>query len=29
MSTQAFRQEFEATFESFSGGIFKEEWVTI
>jgi phage terminase large subunit-like protein len=27
MSTQAFRQEFEATFESFSGGIFKEEWV--
>ena len=28
MSTQAFRQEFEATFESFSGGVFKEEWVT-
>jgi len=27
MSTQAFRQEFEATFESFSGGVFKEEWV--
>jgi predicted phage terminase large subunit-like protein len=27
MSTQAFRQEFEATFESFTGGIFKEEWV--
>jgi phage terminase large subunit-like protein len=27
MSTQAFRQEFEATFESFSGGIFKEEWL--
>jgi|TARA_R110002033_G_scaffold6631_4_gene25588 phage terminase large subunit-like protein len=27
MSTQAFRQEFEATFESFSGGIFKEEWI--
>ena len=27
MSTQAFRQEFEATFESFSGGIFQEEWV--
>ena len=26
MSTQAFRQEFEATFETFSGGIFKEEW---
>lgn len=27
MSTQAYRQEFEATFESFTGGIFKEEWV--
>jgi phage terminase large subunit-like protein len=27
MSTQAFRQEFEATFESFTGGIFKEEWI--
>jgi len=27
MSTQAFRQEFEATFENFSGGIFKEEWI--
>ena len=27
MSTQAFRQEFEATFETFSGGIFKEEWL--
>ncbi len=27
MSTQAYRQEFEATFESFSGGMFKEEWV--
>ena len=27
MSTQAFRQEFEATFESFSGGVFKEEWI--
>jgi len=27
MSTQAFRQEFEATFESFTGGLFKEEWV--
>ena len=27
MSTQAFRQEFEATFESFSGGVFQEEWV--
>lgn len=28
MSSQAFRQEFEASFETFSGGIFKEEWVT-
>ena len=27
MSTQAFRQEFEATFESFSGGVVQEEWV--
>tara|TARA_R110002073_G_scaffold94023_1_gene219039 strand:+ start:2479 stop:3756 length:1278 start_codon:yes stop_codon:yes gene_type:complete len=27
MSTQAFRQEFEATFESFTGGIFKENWI--
>ena len=27
MSTQAFRQEFLATFESFSGGVFKEEWI--
>lgn len=27
MSTQAFRQEFEATFESFSGGVFQEDWV--
>jgi len=27
MSTQAFRQEFEASFETFTGGIFKEEWV--
>ena len=27
MSTQAFRQEFEATFESFSGGVFQEKWV--
>tara|TARA_Y100000015_G_scaffold10084_1_gene9623 strand:+ start:845 stop:2092 length:1248 start_codon:yes stop_codon:yes gene_type:complete len=26
MSTQAFRQEFEASFESFSGGIFQEDW---
>ena len=28
MSTQAFKQEFQATFESFTGGIFKEEWIT-
>ena len=27
MSTQAFRQEFEASFESFSGGIFEEGWM--
>ena len=27
MSTQAYRQEFEATFESFSGGVFQEDWV--
>ncbi len=26
MSSQAFRQEFEASFESFSGGIFQEDW---
>lgn len=26
MSSMAFRQEFEASFESFTGGIFKEEW---
>ena len=26
MSSQAFRQEFEASFETFSGGIFVEEW---
>jgi len=26
MSTMAFRQEFEASFETFSGGIFKESW---
>ena len=26
MSSMAFRQEFEASFETFSGGIFKEEW---
>ena len=29
MSTQAFRQEFEASFVSFTGGIFKNEWITI
>ena len=28
MSTQAFRQEFEASFVSFTGGIFKNEWIT-
>ena len=27
MSTQAFRQEFEAAFVSFTGGIFKNEWI--
>ena len=27
MSSQAFRQEFEASFESFSGGIFQEDWM--
>lgn len=27
MSEQLFRQEFEASFESYSGGIFKEEWI--
>lgn len=27
MSEAAFRQEMEASFESFSGGIFKEEWL--
>ena len=26
MSTMSFRQEFEASFETFSGGIFKESW---
>lgn len=26
MSTMSFRQEFEASFETFSGGVFKEEW---
>ena len=29
MSSQAFRQEFEASFESFNGGIFKEEWFQV
>jgi len=27
MSTQAFRQEFEASFVSFTGGIFQNEWI--
>ena len=27
MSTQAFRQEFEASFVSFTGGIFKSDWI--
>jgi len=27
MSSMAFRQEFEASFETFTGGIFKEEWL--
>ena len=27
MSAQAFKQEFEASFQTFSGGIFKEDWV--
>ena len=27
MSSQAFRQEFEASFVSFTGGIFKNEWI--
>ena len=27
MSTQAFRQDFEASFVSFTGGIFKNEWI--
>jgi len=26
MSSMSFRQEFEASFETFSGGVFKEEW---
>ena len=29
MSSMSFRQEFEASFESFSGGIFKEEWFKV
>ena len=29
MSTMAFRQEFEASFEQGSGGIFKEEWFKV
>jgi phage terminase large subunit-like protein len=27
MSTMSFRQEFEASFETFSGGIFKDDWM--
>lgn len=27
MSTMAFRQEFEASFQTFNGGIFREDWV--
>jgi predicted phage terminase large subunit-like protein len=27
MSTMAFRQEFEASFESFASGLFKEDWI--
>lgn len=27
MSSQAFRQEFEASFESFNSGIFEEDWI--
>ena len=27
MSTQAFRQEFEASFVSFTGGIFQNDWI--
>ena len=27
MSTMAFRQEFEASFQTFSGGIFQEDWI--
>ena len=29
MSTMSFRQEFEASFETFTGGIFKEEWFKV
>jgi len=29
MSSMSFRQEFEASFETFSGGIFKEEWFKV
>jgi predicted phage terminase large subunit-like protein len=29
MSTMAFRQEFEASFESFNSGLFKDEWIKI
>ena len=29
MSSMSFRQEFEASFESFSGGIFKEDWFKV
>ena len=29
MSSMSFRQEFEASFESFSGGIFKEDWFIV
>ena len=29
MSSMAFRQEFEASFETFTGGIFKEDWFQV
>ncbi len=29
MSSMSFRQEFEASFETFSGGIFKEDWFKV
>jgi len=29
MSSMSFRQEFEASFETFTGGIFKEEWFKV